>query len=157
MPLEGNHVQASTLLVTNALPVLGGSPIRLHSPSLGDAEGLASLTLSDLAATFQQAHKLASSPVFEFSIFEDLVGEGEMDAEVAAALNLDPIMGEVLTHLWQEVLFLPRLGVHEEIVRVLPTEGGTSPRHEEVRDEVGAIYPLLETPPIIVSGAIPLR
>ena len=162
-PSKGDHVQAPTLPITIALPMPGSSPTWLHSPGLQDAEGFASLALSDRAATFQletpqQVHTLASSPVFEFPIFEDLVGEGELDSKVVVALNLNPTVGEVVCPLVAEghVPSLTR-SVRKGIASALPTNeadraptpigdlggvvGGTPPRHKDRGDEMGANSP----------------
>lgn len=69
------------------------SPTRT-SPSLGDIKGLANQALFDLTMTFDfklpiQMLDSTSSLTFEFSIFEDPIGDSEVNADVEAAFSLD--------------------------------------------------------------------
>lgn len=62
-------------------------------PGLGNVKGLASQALFDLARTFDfklpiQTLDSTSSPTFEFPVFKDPIGDGEVNADVEAAFSL---------------------------------------------------------------------
>lgn len=64
--------------------------VRATSSGLGNVEGLASETLSNLAATFQ-FDILPQEPTFmsKFLVFDNLVGGGELSVDVIATLSFD--------------------------------------------------------------------
>lgn len=122
-PLEGDHAQALTSPAPAQFSMAGRSSTQLYSPGLGDAEGLANLVLTDLATTFklnppQQACNLAFSPILKFPIFDNLVGERELDPKVAATLNLNYDAGEAI--------HLPMVGDHVPVQPESIREGTTS-------------------------------
>lgn len=116
-----------------------------------DAESLASMALFDLADAFQvnpssPAHPLSISPIPKFPVVESQVRGGELDAKVAAALNLEGIIG-------------PKVG------EGLDTPGSkgidavelSPPCREAACAEAGVAQVTPETLPATVSGGVPLR
>lgn len=90
-------------LATPLAPLSTFNPSPTHMPSLGigDIKGLVSQALSDLATIFElevlvQTPNSASNPVFEFPVFKNLVGDGEVNADVAATLSLDSSGGKLI-------------------------------------------------------------
>lgn len=102
----GVHTQA---LLVQPITVVSSAPhttFSSHPPSIGmrDIEGLVSLALADLVATFQlgfldQADFTSAALTVQFTAIESPMREGSLEAKVASTLGLDFATVVELIHL----------------------------------------------------------